>query len=82
MMGQFYSDAKNPARAVCAVPGQLPHIISVVLRQMVVRLRCATDLLFFRYFAMIEDTRLVDGRIGRTQMGDYKLVGIGDIPQA
>jgi len=39
-------------------------------------------LLFFRYFAMIEDTPLVNDRIGTTQMGDYKLVGIGDIPQA
>lgn len=39
-------------------------------------------LLFFRYFAMIEDTPLVDDRIGTTQMGDYKLFGIGDIPQA
>jgi CO/xanthine dehydrogenase Mo-binding subunit len=32
-------------------------------------------------FAMVEDTPLVDGRISTAQMGDYKLVGIGDIPK-
>jgi CO/xanthine dehydrogenase Mo-binding subunit len=32
-------------------------------------------------YATCEDTPLVDGRISTPQMGDYKMMGIGDIPR-